>query len=159
MSSHLHSAAEPTPYTEETAIPTGSAAGRGLRDLAWQIAPTLWSSLRYAWEGLVYASATQRNFRLHLLLGALAVGLGVFLHLGPVETAVLGLTIGAVLAMELLNTALEAVVDLAVGQSFHPLAKVAKDCAAGAVLVAALSAVFVAGVLLLPPLLHQLALF
>ena len=62
------------------------------------------------------------------------------------------LTIGLVLALELLNTAIESVVDLTVKQSYHELAKIAKDCAAGAVLVSAMTAVFVAGSLLLPPL-------
>ncbi|MBD2101442.1 diacylglycerol kinase family protein [Leptolyngbya sp. FACHB-261] len=128
--------------------------GTGLRQLAWQVAPTLWSSFRYAWAGISYACVTQRNFRVHLIVGSLAIGLGVFLRLAAVEMAVIGLTIGAVLAMELLNTALEAVVDLTVGQSFHPLAKVAKDCAAGAVLIAAFSALLVAASLLLPPLLR-----
>jgi diacylglycerol kinase (ATP) len=72
------------------------------------------------------------------------------------EAAVIGLTIALVLAMELINTAIESVVDLLVKQSYHELAKIAKDCAAGAVLVAALASVFVAGLLLLPPLYQKL---
>jgi diacylglycerol kinase (ATP) len=56
--------------------------------------------------------------------------------------------------MELLNTALESVVDLTVRQTYHELAKIAKDCAAGAVLISALAAVLVAGSLLLPPLIQ-----
>jgi diacylglycerol kinase (ATP) len=67
--------------------------------------------------------------------------------------AVIGLTSGLVLVMELLNTAIESVVDLTVKHSYHELAKIAKDCAAGAVLVSALAALLVAGTLLLPPLL------
>jgi diacylglycerol kinase (ATP) len=69
-----------------------------------------------------------------------------------VEIAVICLTSGLVMALELLNTAIESVVDLTVKQSYHELAKIAKDCAAGAVLVSAIAAVFVAGSLLLPPL-------
>ena len=56
------------------------------------------------------------------------------------------------MVLELLNTALESVVDLTVGQSYHELAKIAKDCAAGAVLVSAIAAVIVASCLLVPPL-------
>ncbi len=56
------------------------------------------------------------------------------------------------MSMELLNTAIESIVDLTVKQTYHELAKIAKDCAAGAVLVSALVAVLVAGTLLLPPL-------
>lgn len=122
------------------------------RDFAWQIAPTLMLSFKYAWAGLSYAFITQRNFRIHTVIGILAASLGVFLHLAAVEIAVICLTSGLVLAMELLNTAIESVVDLTVKQSYHELAKIAKDCAAGAVLVSAIASVFVAGSLLLPPL-------
>jgi diacylglycerol kinase (ATP) len=122
------------------------------RDFAWQIAPTLMLSFKYAWAGLSYAFITQRNFRIHTIIGTLAVSLGVFLHLSAVEIAVICLTSGLVMALELLNTAIESVVDLTVKQSYHELAKIAKDCAAGAVLVSAIASVFVAGSLLLPPL-------
>lgn len=123
------------------------------RDLAWLVAPTLLLSFKYAWAGFRYAFITQRNFRIHAIIGTLAISLGVFLHLKPVEIAVICLTSGLVMALELLNTAIESVVDLTVKQSYHELAKIAKDCAAGAVLVSAITAVFVAGSLLLPPLL------
>ena len=123
------------------------------RELAWKVASNLLNSFKYAWAGLRYAFRTQRNFRLHVCIGALAIGLSVFLHLQSVEMAVISLTSGLVLVMELLNTAIESVVDLTVKQSYHDLAKIAKDCAAGAVLVSAMAAVLVAGTLLLPPLL------
>ena len=123
------------------------------RELSWQVASTLFISFKYAWCGITYAFQTQRNFRIHLFIGALAISLGIFLHLQAVEMAVIGITSGLVMVMELLNTAIESVVDLTVKQSYHELAKIAKDCAAGAVLVSALAALLVAGVLLLPPLL------
>jgi diacylglycerol kinase (ATP) len=122
------------------------------RDMAWQVAPTLFTSFRYAWMGVSYAFQTQRNFRIHVCLGSIAIGLGLLLHASVVELAVIGLTIGLVLAMELLNTAIESVVDLTVKQTYHELAKIAKDCAAAAVLVAAIAAVLVAGCILLPKL-------
>jgi diacylglycerol kinase (ATP) len=123
------------------------------RDLAWRIAPTLMLSFKYAWAGLSYAFMTQRNFRIHTVIGTLAISLGVFLHLSAVEISVICITSGLVLALELLNTAIESVVDLTVKQTYHELAKIAKDCAAGAVLISAIAAVFVAGSLLIPPLL------
>ncbi|MEW6494301.1 MAG: diacylglycerol kinase family protein [Cyanobacteriota bacterium] len=126
------------------------------RALAWQIAPTLFISFKYAWTGLRYAFVTQRNFRIHTVIGTFAVSLGVFLQLMPIEISVIALTSGLVLAMELLNTAIESVVDLTVKQSYHELAKIAKDCAAGAVLISAIAAVLVAGVILLPPLLARI---
>ncbi len=122
------------------------------RDLSWQVAPSLLVSFKYAWAGVSYAFQTQRNFRVHVFVGTFAIALGLFLQLSAVEMAIVGLTIGAVLAMELLNTALESVVDLTVKQSYHELAKIAKDCAAAAVLVSSLAAVCVAGSLLLPKL-------
>lgn len=134
-----------TPNRAEKVIPIK-------RELSWQIASNLFVSFKYAWSGIAYAFKTQRNFRIHISIGTLAICLGVFLHLSSVEMAVIGLTSGLVLVMELLNTAIESVVDLTVKQSYHELAKIAKDCAAGAVLVSAMAAVLVAGVLLLPPL-------
>jgi diacylglycerol kinase (ATP) len=122
------------------------------RDLAWQIAPSLFSSFRYAWMGISYAFQTQRNFRIHTFVGSIAIGLGLWLGLSRVEMTVIMLTIGLVLSMELLNTALEAVVDLTVKQTYHELAKIAKDCAAAAVLISALAALGVAVCLILPKL-------
>jgi diacylglycerol kinase (ATP) len=126
------------------------------RQLAWKVAPNVFLSFRYAWAGVTYALSTQRNLRIHTIIGAIALGLSWFLQIPVMEVAVIGLTIALVLAMELINTAIESVVDLLVKQSYHELAKIAKDCAAGAVLVAALASVFVAGLLLLPPLYQKL---
>jgi diacylglycerol kinase (ATP) len=126
------------------------------RDLAWKVAPSLLTSFKYAWAGVSYAFQTQRNFRVHVVVGALAISLSVFLQLKAVEMAVIGLTVGAVLAMELLNTAIESVVDLTVKQNYHELAKIAKDCAAAAVLISSFAAVGVAGTLMLPKLFLKL---
>lgn len=126
------------------------------RELSWKVASNLLISFKYAWAGLKYAFLTQRNFRIHLAVGIIALSAGAILHLKLVEIAVIGLTIALVLAMELLNTALEAVVDLTVKQTYHELAKIAKDCAAGAVLVSALVALLVAGLLIFPPLFEQI---
>ncbi len=126
--------------------------GRGVRVGAYKVARDLPASFRYAAQGLVYAFASQRNFRLQLVMGSLALTLGLWLHLNVLELGVLVLTVAAVLVLELLNTATEAAVDLAIGRQFHPLARVAKDCAAAAVLVAAMAAMLIALLLLSPPL-------
>ncbi|WP_080688079.1 diacylglycerol kinase family protein [Candidatus Synechococcus spongiarum] len=126
--------------------------GRGTRVGAYKAARDLPASLRYAAQGLGYALASQRNFRLQVLLGSLALILGLWLPLEPLELGVLVLTVAAVLVLELLNTATEAAVDLAIGRQFHPLARIAKDCAAAAVLVAAMASVLIALLLLSPPL-------
>ena len=122
------------------------------RSLAWQIAPNLMLSFKYAWAGVSYAFITQRNFRIHTVIGTLAVSLGFFLQITPVEMAVIILTSALVIILELLNTAIESVVDLTVKQTYHELAKIAKDCAAGAVLVSAIAALLVANFVLLPRL-------
>ncbi|MBD2388004.1 diacylglycerol kinase family protein [Cylindrospermum sp. FACHB-282] len=122
------------------------------RELSWQVASNLFVSFKYAWAGISYSFQTQRNFRIHVSVCTLAIGLSVFLQLQAVEIAVIGITSGLVLALELLNTAIESLVDLTVKQTYHDLAKIAKDCAAGAVLVSALVALLVAAILLLPPL-------
>ena len=124
------------------------------REWSWKVATNLLISFQYAWAGLSYAFLTQRNFRIHTIVGSAAITLGIFLGLTPIEIALIGLTIGLVMGMELLNTAIESVVDLTVGQTYHDLARIAKDCAAAAVLVSALVSVLVAGLLLFPPLLE-----
>jgi len=123
---------------------------------AWQVAGDLPASFRYAAQGLAYGFLSQRNFRIHVITGAVVFGAGLWLGLSTDRLAVLVLTVAAVLVLELLNTATEAVVDLAIGRRFHPLARIAKDCAAAAVLVAALASLLIAGLLLVPPLLTRL---
>ena len=123
---------------------------------AWTVAGDLPSSFRYAAQGLIYGFRSQRNFRIHVVTGAVVFGLGLWLQLPLAQLAVLVLTVAAVLVLELLNTATEAVVDLAIGRRFHPLARIAKDCAAAAVLVAAISSLVIAVLLLLPALLARL---
>lgn len=131
--------------------------GRGMRIGAYKVARDLPASFRYAVQGLVYAFASQRNFRLQLVMGSVALALALWLHLNVLELGVLVLTVAAVLVLELLNTATEAAVDLAIGRQFHPLARVAKDCAAAAVLVAAMASILIALLLLSPPLLQRIA--
>ncbi len=126
------------------------------RHLAWQIAPNLWRSFQYAWAGVRYAFVTQRNFRIHVAIAALALALCAILQVGTVKAAIVGLTCALVMVLELLNTALESIVDLTVRNTYHELAKIAKDCAAGAVLIAAIASVLVACLLLVPPLLAAL---
>jgi diacylglycerol kinase (ATP) len=126
------------------------------RNDSFQIATNLLLSFKYASQGVSYAFQTQRNFRIHLIIGAIALSLSLYFHLSAVTCSIISLTIALVLVLELLNTALEAVVDLTVGREFHQLAKIAKDCAAGAVLIAAIAALLIASVLLLPHILQAL---
>ncbi len=118
----------------------------------WKVASNIFASFQYAWEGVSYAFVSQRNFKIHVFVCLLAVSLSIFLHLKYFETAIIAVTSGLVMALELVNTAIESIVDLTVKQTYHDLAKIAKDCAAAAVLISALVALFVAAILILPPL-------
>jgi len=120
------------------------------RDSSWQVAENLLTSFKYAWAGVTYAFRTQRNFRIHVALASIVMIVGSLLHVNAVEAAILSVMICLVLVLELLNTALEAVVDLTVEQNYHELAKIAKDCAAGAVLISAIASIIVGVILLLP---------
>ena len=128
------------------------------RSESFQVASNLLLSFKYAGQGVIYTFRTQRNFRIHLTIGAIALGLSLYLQISAIAFAVISLTISLVLVLEMINTSLEALVDLTVGREFHPLAKIAKDCAAGAVLIAAIAALVVAGVLLIPHILQRFAL-
>lgn len=101
---------------------------------------SLVESFDNALAGVIHALRTQRNFRIHCFMAVLVFLLGYFLPLSRVEMAVLILTIGLVLVAELVNTAVEATVDLVTAE-YHHLAKIAKNVAAAAVLLAAGAAV------------------
>ena len=116
-------------------------------------AGSLGRSFRYAFAGISYCLRTQRNFRIHTLAAGLVAVLGGLLGLAWTEWAILALTVTMVLAAEMVNTVVEAAVDLA-SPDYHPLAKVAKDVAAGAVLLTALGAVTVGICIFVPHLLR-----
>ncbi|MCS7251656.1 MAG: diacylglycerol kinase family protein [Anaerolineae bacterium] len=117
-------------------------------------ARTLWESFRFAFAGLRYAWRTQRNLRIHTVITVAVIVVAGWLRFDPVRWAVLILTIALVWAAELMNTALEAVVDLA-SPSLHPLARIAKDVSAGMVLLCAIAAVLI-GLALFGPALWAL---
>lgn len=96
-------------------------------------------SFTFAFQGIAYVLRTQRNARVHALAACAVIAAGVYFRVTAVEWAVLCLTIGMVFSAEMVNTVTELAVDL-LTQRQHPLAKVAKDVGAGAVLVAAIAA-------------------
>ena len=125
---------------------------------SWKIAKDLPTSFLYASKGLKYAFSTQRNFRIHVGFALVAFVLGLVFGLTKSDLAIMALTATSVLIVELVNTAIESVVDLTIGQKFHPLAQIAKDCSAGAVLVASISSLLIAVLLLFPPMLKTLGI-
>jgi diacylglycerol kinase len=111
-------------------------------------------AFRHAFSGWVYVLRTQRNAWIHALATLAVVGLGTWLRIARHEWAIVTLAIALVWMAEFLNTALEAVVDLA-SPDEHPLAKAGKDVGAAAVLIAALGAVIIGLLILGPPLWDQ----
>jgi undecaprenol kinase len=114
-------------------------------------------SFRFAFEGIKTTFNTERNFRIHLVAAILVIVWAWILKIPTWDFALLLIVISLVLCAELLNTAIEAVIDL-VSPEWHPLAKVAKDTAAGAVLVSAVFAVAVGLVILYKPMMIWLGL-
>ena len=101
-----------------------------------------------AWNGLVYTFRTQRHMRFHIYVVITVLLLGMFMNLGLREIMVLLFTVSLVMVAEMFNSAIEAVVDLT-EPGYHPLAKFAKDIAAGAVLITTIIALVVGGLLIL----------
>jgi diacylglycerol kinase (ATP) len=103
---------------------------------------------RVALTGVVYTFKTQRHMRIHLYVVLVVLLLGMFMNLGLREVVVLLFTISLVIIAEMFNSAIEATVDL-VSPNYHPLAKFAKDIAAGAVLITSILAVVIGALILL----------
>jgi len=103
-------------------------------------------SFRHALEGITSTIKRERNFRIQICMGILAVILCIIFRVETWQFLLVGFSIFIVLAMELMNTAIEALTDLSCKGKIHPLAKIAKDAAAGAVLLASIFAVIVGAV-------------
>ena len=104
--------------------------------------PPVFQSFNYAFEGVIHALRTQRNMRIHFAIAASVLVLAFIYDVTRLELIALMISIAFVLIAEMVNTAVEATIDLST-PSFDPLAKVAKDMAAGAVLIASVNAVAV----------------
>ncbi|MFZ9859167.1 MAG: diacylglycerol kinase [Roseiflexaceae bacterium] len=120
-------------------------------------AKTLSASFGYAIQGIVHGAWPQRNFRIHLVATVVVSLIAWWLECTRIEWAILLITMGFVLVSETVNTAIETVVDL-VSPAHHELAGRAKDVAAGAVLLAALTAFGVACAILVPRLYERILL-
>jgi diacylglycerol kinase (ATP) len=112
-------------------------------------------SFGHAFAGLWYVLKTQKNAWLHALATCLVILMALWLQLPPREWAILFLSIGSVWTAEFINTALEAIVDLASPEN-HPLAKVGKDVGAAAVLISSFFAALIGLFLLIIPAFHRL---
>ncbi|MFC7364808.1 MULTISPECIES: diacylglycerol kinase family protein [Bhargavaea] len=109
----------------------------------------LFRSFRYAWRGIVHAFGREQNFRFHVLAALIVTAAGWVTGLSTSEWLIVILLFGGVFALELVNTAIERVVDL-VSREHHPLAGQAKDVAAGAVLAFAVASAVIGCIIFIP---------
>lgn len=100
-------------------------------------------SLNYAFEGIIYGLKTQRNMKIHFLVAIIVLVASLFFDLTRIEILILFLTISMVIVAEMINTAIESTIDL-ITDKYHIFAKIAKNVAAGAVLIAAINSLIVA---------------
>ena len=107
-----------------------------------QRSPNLLESFNYAFEGIIHVLRTQRNMRIHFVVALLVLVLAIAADVTKLELIVLLIAIAFVLIAEMINSAIEGAIDVATS-SFDPMAKLAKDIAAGAVLIASINAVAV----------------
>ena len=110
-------------------------------------------SLKYAIQGIKYVFFNERNLKIQLLFAVFAVVVSVFLKLTDVEWILLCLTIGMVLFAEMLNTAIEIVLDL-YSQEYDENIKIAKDISSGAVLLTSIMSVAIGGILWIPKIVN-----
>jgi len=110
---------------------------------------TLREAFCFAFDGFRYALQTQRNLRIQLIAGILAITISTFLPMERIEWVVLFILIALVIVSEILNTAIEKTIDLVV-KEYNPLAKTIKDLSAAAVLFIAITSVIVGLIIYLP---------
>jgi diacylglycerol kinase len=122
---------------------------------SYQVSPGRWASFGYALAGLLHVLRYAKNSRIQALATIIVIAIGLWAGLDRLEWALILLTIGLNWLVEVINSAIEAVVNLA-SPGYHPMARVAKDVAAGGSLLAALLSLGMAGLVLLPAVLERL---
>lgn len=106
-------------------------------------------SFKYAIEGIITAINKERNMKIHISIMILVIIMGIVLKISKIEWIICTILFGLVISLELVNTAIENTIDL-ITQEKDPKAKIAKDTAAGAVLVSAISAAIIGLIIFIP---------
>jgi undecaprenol kinase/diacylglycerol kinase (ATP) len=115
-------------------------------------------SFNNAFQGVWYTIVKERNMKIHLGAGILIILMALWLRVSRIELTVLCLTIAMVICFELINTAVEVLVDIIV-DVYHPKAKIIKDVSAGAVFISAIFSMAIGSLILLDKLIHKVMLF
>lgn len=110
---------------------------------------SLVKSFGYAFRGIISAVKSERNMKIHVVIALLVIGFGFYFSLSGIEWLFITLAICGTITLEMVNSSIERAVDLATDQ-IHPLAKEAKDFAAGAVLIYAIFSVIIGFIIFLP---------
>ncbi|MCM3237040.1 diacylglycerol kinase family protein [Heyndrickxia oleronia] len=110
-----------------------------------------WKAFKFAFQGIMHACKTERNVQFHFAASVIVILFSIYLNISLFEWLFICLCIFGVITLELINSAIERIVDLA-SPSYHPLAKQAKDIAAGAVLVYSIMTVIIGSIIFLPKL-------
>ena len=117
---------------------------------SYKTSKNVFISFRYAYSGIKYTFKNSRNFKIQLLFALFSFILGSILQLNIKDYLILLPTIFSVLILEVLNTSIESLVDLVIKKKFSYLAKISKDCSAGAVLLASINSVIIGLYLFIP---------
>ncbi len=120
------------------------------RNKSYRISQNVLISFRYAFNGIKYTFRNSRNFKIQVFFALFSLILGSVLKLDTSDYLILLMTVFFVLSLEILNTSIESLVDLVVKKKFSYLAKIAKDCSAGAVLLASINSVIIGLYLFIP---------
>ena len=118
---------------------------------------TLLQSFGYAWEGIVFALKNDQNFRVHIAAAIIVIVLSIYFDVSPFEMGILGVMIVLVIVTEMINTAIENMVDL-ITKEYHIEAKIAKDVSSGMVLITSIGALVVGFLIFTPYLLNLLGI-
>lgn len=106
-------------------------------------------SIKYSVDGLVYSYKNEKSLWIHALLTVVAIIFGFLFKISLLEWSIIAIVLMVILAVELLNTAIEAAVDM-VTVEFNPLAKIAKDCGSAATFVLSIVGAVIAGIIFVP---------
>ena len=117
---------------------------------SYRISKNVFISFRYAFNGIKYTFKNSRNFQIQVLFAFLSIILGYIIKFNKSDYLILLLIVFSVLILEILNTSIESLVDLMVKKKFSNLAKISKDCSAGAVLLASINSVIIGLCLYIP---------
>lgn len=114
-------------------------------------------SFNNAFQGIWYTIVNERNMKIHLVIGTIVIFLSLWVRVSKIEFTILCLTIAMVICFELINTAVEVVVNIIV-DVYHPKAKIIKDVSAGAVFVSAIFSIVIGILILWDKVIHKLTI-